>query len=139
MLKYRHPTAENIPKIDEWVAVDPVHAGVMKGSDFVLQADENGVMPKGIQCIEVSDENGVVFYLRFRNALIVETQFPPATDGREKVRLARALKEALAFFMGSSRNLGYHALFFNSLSESLIQFFEKFGFVRITDFFKVNL
>lgn len=139
MLKYRHPTAEDIPKLNKWVAADPVHKDTMKGSDFVLEADDKGNVPKGIQCIEVRDEKGVVFYLRFRNALVVETQFPPTTDRREKVRIARALKEALAFFMGTSKGLGYHAMFFNSMSDTLIQFFEKLGFSRIKDFFKVDL
>ena len=139
MLKYGHPKAEDIPKIDSWIAADPAHAGVMKGSDFVLQPNSDGEIPMGIQCIEVSDESGVVFYLRFQNALIVETQFPPTTDRREKVRLARALKESLAFFMGTSKRLGYHGLFFNSVSETLIQFFEKLGFKRLTDHFRVNL
>jgi len=140
LLKYRHTTNEDIPKIEEWMAADPFHAGVMKASDFVLAPDE-----KGSQCIEVQDDNGTVFYLRLRNALIVETQFPPAykpeTFGylRQRVRIAKALKEAFAFFSQSSKNLGYHAMFFNSISESLIAFFEKHGFVALKDHFKVDL
>ena len=131
MLKYRHTTPEDIPKIDEWVSVDPVHKDTMKGSDFVLAEGE-----KGTQCIEVQDEAGAtIFYLRFRNALIVETQFPPESS----LRTAKALKEALAFFMASSKKLGYHALFFNSMSEGLIRFFEKLGFHRVRDYFKVEL
>lgn len=143
MLKYVHPTAEDIPKIAEWIAADTAHAGVMKAEDFVLLPDENGVIPQGVQCVEVQDDKGTVFYLRFRSALIVETQFPPDKTGfgylRERVRIARALKEALPYFSAGSKHLGFHAMFFNSVSESLIEFFEKLGFSRLKDYFKVNL
>ena len=143
MLKYVHPTTNDIPKIAEWIAADPAHRDIMKAEDFVLLPDKDGVLPKGVQCVEVQDDKGTVFYLRFRNALIVETQFPPDKTGfgylRERVRIAKALKEAFAFFSVSTRNLGYHAMFFNSVSESLIQFFEKLGFSRLKDHFKADL
>lgn len=145
MLKYRHTTVEDIPKIDEWIAADPVHKDVMTGADFVLVPDENNHIPKGLQCIEVEDERGIVFYLRFKNALIVETQFPPATAPnafgalKHELRIAKALKEAFGYFAASSKTLGYHAMFFNSVSASLIGFFNKLGFQKVVDYFKVDL
>lgn len=138
MLTYRHPTAEDIPKIDSWIAVDDAHTGLFKGSDFVLVPNEKNEIPKGVQCIEVSDSEGIIFYLKFKNALIVETQFPPASEVSH-LRVARGLKQALSFFSVSSKSLGYHAMFFNSISESLIGFFERLGFKKLTDFFKVDL
>lgn len=145
MLHYKHTAVEDIPKIAEWVAADPAHKDIMKAEDFVLIANDKGDLPKGVQCVEVSDDNGVVFYLRFRNALIVETQFPPIESStkfgpiRQRVRIAKSLKEALVYFMGTSRRLGYHAMFFNSVSDALILFFEKLGFKKLTDHFKVDL
>lgn len=138
MLKYRHTNAEDLPQLDAWVKADPAHQH-LTGSHFMLQPDEHGV-----QCIEVEDDKGTVFYLKFTNALIVETQFPPSlgmnlAEARQRVRISRALKEAFGYFGASSKQLGYHAMLFNSVSESLIAFFEKLGFKKLTDYFKVNL
>ena len=47
MLKYRHTTVEDLPQIEEWIAADSAHAGVMKGSDFVLIPDADGNRRKG--------------------------------------------------------------------------------------------
>ena len=144
-MKYRHTTVEDVPKIGEWITADPSHAGVFKPEDFVLIPDADGKIPKGIQCIEVQDDKGTVFYLRFRNALIVETQFSPNPQSnsfgylRQQLRVSKALKEALAYFSVASKNLGYYAMFFNSVSASLINFFEELGFKRLTDYFKVEL
>ena len=133
MLQYRHPTADDIPKIDEWVKQDPDHIGKCDGSFFVLKPDD-----KGMQCIEVRDEQGVVFYLKFTNALIVDTQFAPESEvSKERVR--DALKEAFGFFAASSKKLGYHGMLFESVSPTLILFFKRFGFKRLLDFFKVDL
>lgn len=140
MLKYRHTTIEDVPKLNEWVAADPIHKDLFTGEHFILKPDD-----KGMQCIEVLDDLGTVFYLKFTNALIVEAQFPERlklrTFGalRQQLRISKGLKEALGFFMFSTKKLGYHALFFNSVSGSLIQFFEKLGFSKLTDYFKVDL
>jgi hypothetical protein len=134
MLKYRHTSIEDLPKIAEWIAADPSHKDTFKAEDFVL-VEEDGKLSKGIQCIEVFDDVGPIFYLRFKNALIVETQFPPNPG----LRVAKGLKEALAFFSVSSKKLGYHAMFFNSVSEGLISFFEKLGFNKLKDYFKADL
>ena len=148
MLHYKQTTLDDLPKIAEWIAADPAHAGVMKAEDFVLIADEKGEIPKGVQCIDVRDENGTVFYLRFRNALIVETQFPPEPEYhgtrdhaylKHQIRLSRGLKEALGPFASATKALGFHALFFNSVSDSLISFFEKLGFKSIKNYFKADL
>lgn len=145
MLRYKHTTLEDIPKIGEWIATDPAHVGIFKAEDFILLPDAEGVMPKGVQCIEVLDDKGTVFYLRFRNALIVETQFSPNPDShdfrylRQQLRVSKALKETLAYFSVASKNLGYYALFFNSVSNSLINFFEGLGFKRLTNYFKADL
>ena len=138
MLKYRHTVAEDLPQLDAWVKADPAHQH-LTGSHFALQPDE-----KGVQCIEVEDDKGTVFYLKFTNALLVETQFPPSlgmnfAELRQRVRISKALKEAFGYFAASSKQLGYRAMLFNSVSASLITFFEKLGFKRLTDYFKVNL
>ena len=138
MLQYKHTTKEDIPKIDEWVQQDPDHKDKCTGSFFVLQPDEKGAIPKGMQCIEVRDDQGVVFYLKFTNALIVDTQFAPEIEvSKERVR--DALKEAFVMFSASSKNLGYHAMLFESTSASLIAFFNKFKFRPLLNFFKVDL
>lgn len=140
MLKYRHTSAEDLPKLNEWVAADPTHKDLFTGEHFILKPDDHGV-----QCIEVLDDLGTVFYLKFTNALIVEAQFPEkmklGTFGalRQQLRVSKGLKEALGFFMLSTKKLGYHALLFNSVSDSLVQFFEKLGFSKLTDYFKVDL
>jgi len=140
MLKYRHTTQEDVANLDQWVAADPAHRDLIKGDYFVLKPGDTGM-----QCIEVQDDLGTVFYLKFTNALIVEAQFPqPAKLGtfgalRQHARVAKALEEALGFFSFSTKKLGYHALFFNSVSDRLIQFFEKHGFSRVTNHFKRDL
>ena len=139
MLKYRHTNAEDLPQLDAWVKADPAHQH-LTGSHFMLQPDENGV-----QCIEVEDDKGTVFYLKFTNALACGDAVPSVSRDesspklRQRVRISKALKEAFGYFGASSKQLGYHAMLFNSVSESLIAFFEKLGFKRLTDYFKVNL
>ena len=131
MLKYKQSTEEDLPVLNEWVAADLDHAPKCEGSFFVLKPDE-----KGVQCIRVEDDQGIVFYLKLTNALLVDTQFPPNVD---KERTKAALTEAFQFFSAASKNMGYHAMLFDSVSPSLIRFFQRFGFKRLTDFFKVNL
>ena len=138
MLTYRHPTVEDIPRIDEWVKQDKDHVAKCDGSFFVLKPDAEGKVPKGIQCIEVKDEEGTVFFLKFTNALVVDTQFAPESEvSRERVRAA--LKHAFADFSVSTKKLGYHAMLFESASAHLVRLFRTFGFSRLFDFFKVNL
>jgi len=144
MLKYRHTTAEDLPKIEEWIAADAAHAGVMKGSDFVLLPDEEGKMPLGRQCIEVQDENGTVLYVHLKQALIMEVQFPPTpTDNTRRphqVRVMRAAKEMVEFFYVAGKKLGHCAMFFQSVSKNLIAFGEsQLRFKKADDFFKADL
>lgn len=138
MLTYRHPTIDDIPRLNAWIAQDPDHLRKCDGSFFVLAPDKDGNVPKGMQCIEVMDEEGTVFFLKFTNALIVDTQFAPEAQV-SKERVSAALKSAFALFSVNSKKLGYHAMLFESVSAGLIQFFEKFGFKRLFDFFKVEL
>lgn len=133
-LKYRHTIKEDEPKLDAWVSADLAHKDIFTGSHFILP--ENA--PKGIQCIEVSDDEGPIFCLKFTNALLIEAQFPPKGE-IEDIRIAKGLKEAFGFFSGSFKDIGFHAMLFDSVSEKLIKFFEQFGFKRLSDFFKVNL
>jgi hypothetical protein len=131
VLKYRHTTEADLPKIEAWMQLDPAHKDTMKPGDFVLGPDA-----AGMQCIEVADETGTVFFLKLTNALLVETQFPPDVS---QLRIARSLKEAFGYFSVASKNLGYHAMFFRSLSESLVAFFERLGFKKLIDFYKADL
>lgn len=133
MLKYRHPTIEDLPKLNEWISVDPDHRNKCTGDFFLLKPED-----KGMQCIAVEDDIGTIFFLKFTNVLSVDVQFPPE-ENSDKERIREALKEALAYFSVSSRNLGYHGMIFESVSRSLIQFFQKLGFKRLIDFFKVDL
>jgi hypothetical protein len=143
MLKYRHTTVDDLHRIGEWVAADPAHAGVMKGSDFVLLPDAEGNLPKGRQCIEVQDENGTVFYVHLKQVLVMEVQFPPTpiVDVRKhQVRIMRATREMVEYFCFASKKLGHHAMFFQSVSSPLIEFCKKhLGFQKADDFFKVDL
>ena len=146
MLKYRHTTIDDLPKIEEWIAADPAHAGTMKGSDFVLIPNADGEIEKGRQCIEVRDEDGVVFYVHLKQALIMEVQFPPVAkdktinSNRQKIRVARSTKEMVEFFCFAAKKLGYYTMFYQSVSEHLIAFCEKhLGFRKADDFHKVEL
>lgn len=146
MLKYRHTTVEDLPQIEQWIAADPAHASVMKGSDFVLIPDAEGNPPKGRQCIEVSDEDGVVFYVHLKQAMIMEVQFPPVAkektinSNRQKIRVARSTKEVVEFFCFAAKKLGYYTMFYQSVSEHLIAFCEKhLGFQKADNFHKVEL
>jgi len=111
MLTYRHTSIEDLPKIEEWISKDPSHAGVMKGSDFVLLPDENGEMPKGRQCIEVKDENGTVFFVHLKQALIMEVQFPPTPEDHTRrahqVRVMRSTEEMVNYFKFAGKKLGH--------------------------------
>ena len=146
MLKYRHTTIDDLPKIEEWIAADPAHAGTMKGSDFVLIPNADGEIEKGRQCIEVRDEDGVVFYVHLKQAMIMEVQFPPVVkektinSARQKIRVARSTKEMVEFFCFAAKKLGYYTMFYQSVSEHLIAFGEKhLGFQKADNFHKVEL
>jgi hypothetical protein len=146
MLKYRHTTVEDLPKIEEWIAADPAHAGVMKGTDFVLIPDEAGELPKGRQCIEVQDDEGILFYINLKQAMIMEVQFPPdpkdktINSNRHKIRIARATKEMVQYFCFAAKKLGYYTMFYESVSASLTAFCEKhLGFRKADNFHKAEL
>lgn len=143
MLKYRHTTLEDLPRIEEWIAADPSHRNVMKASDFVLIPDEKtGELPKGRQCIEVQDDKGTILFVGLKQALILEVQFPPIEgDPRaHKVRIARALEETVKYFCFAGKKLGHYVMFYESISSALIQFGEKYlGFRKADNFHKVDL
>lgn len=134
MLKYRHPSAEDLPKLNEWVAADPDHASNITGEFFLLKPDE-----KGVQCIEVQDDAGTIFYLKFTNAVLIDAEFPPNADKETRARVRKGLEEAFGYFHNTLKKLGYHAMLFDSVSPSLVRFFKKLGFKRLTDFFRVAL
>lgn len=139
MLKFEHSTVEDIPVINEWVKADPDHIAKCDGSFFVNVPRADGSIPKGIVCLKAQDENGTVFFLKFTNALIVDAQFPPTTTDEEREKLRKDLGEAFVNLTLSFKNLGYHAMFYESISTSLIRFFGRFGFRRAVDYFKVGL
>ena len=41
MLRYKHTTLEDLPKIAEWIAADPAHKHVFKAEDFVVLQQVN--------------------------------------------------------------------------------------------------
>jgi hypothetical protein len=140
MLKYRHPTKEeDLVRLNEWVAEDPDHCKTTSGSFLIVEPDSNGKMPTGKTAIAVEDEHGVVFYLKFTNAVLVDTQFPPDLSEEERARRKAAISEVFGFFSNRLKGMGYHAALFESVSQPLVQFMERVGFKRLKDFFKVSL
>lgn len=136
MLKYRHPTEDRDRAVlDAWVASDPDHCNTTTGSYFLVDP----VKDAGQVAIAVEDDEGTVFYLKFTNAVFVDAQFPPDLSEAQRARARSALNEAFVFFSQSLKKQGIHAMLFDSVSRPLIRFFEKKGFKRLKDFFKVGL
>lgn len=133
MLKYRHPSESDLQKLNEWVAADPDHKDKCTGSYFIPNGEA------GTQCIEVSDDQGTVFYLKFTNAVFVDAQFSPISSSEERERIRAGLNEAFAYFSKTLKEKGYHAMLFDSVSPTLIRFFHKLGFRPLLDFFRVSL
>lgn len=129
MLTYRAPSEKDLPALTEWVSQDEFHRHLK--ADHWIPKNE-----KGIVHLAVSDEKGVVFYLRMTNVMRVEVQFPPAG---EPLRVAKALKEAFSFVSLKAKALGYKQIMFESVSSHLISFFSRLGFEPVKDEFKVNL
>jgi hypothetical protein len=139
VLTYTHPSKEDLPQLDSWVASDPDHVGKSNGKYWINEPDKDGNVAKGVQCVKVTDDKGVVFYLKFTNTIMVDAQFSPDTSEEEKERIRKGLKEAFQFFYQALKKQGYHAMLFDSVSPTLVRFFGRFGFKRLTNFFKVGL
>jgi hypothetical protein len=86
-MNLRKLTEADRPKIDEWIAKDPFHAG--KGSsEFFFAPHTDG--------FAVEDDAGDVIYVRLARALRVNAVFDPAVPERNKetmTLLAQFLKK----------------------------------------------
>lgn len=140
MNHYRHPDETDLPQLEEWIAADPDHQDKSTSKFWIPEKHADGNLVKGIQCIAVSDDKGPVFYLKFTNAVLIDTQFAPLMDTDEdKERVRAGIKQAFKDFTPGLKNMGFHSMLFDSVSRSLIRFMEKLGFQRRSDFFKVNI
>ena len=134
MLSYANADDADFGRLDEWTAADPFHKDTLSGSFWIPKPDE-----KGVKCITVADEHGVLFNLKLVNAMRVYVQFPPKPSDGLQERIRAGLNDAFGFVSAGAKRLGYHEMLFDSVSAPLIQFFSKFGFKPVTDTFKVGL
>jgi hypothetical protein len=132
-MRYRKTSAEDLARLNEWVAVDPAHKDVITGSFFAPSGDH-----KGVTYMTVEDEQGAVFYLRLENALRVYAQFPPGEE-KNNMRLTIALKHAFIFVSRWAEGNGYHEMLFDSMSNKLINLFKRFKFQELANTFQVKL
>lgn len=135
-MEYRTPDEKDIPQLEEWVSQDVFHRGHLTAKHWIPAKGADGQPEKGVRHLAVSDESGVVFYLRLTNVMRVEVQFPPAGD---EIRVAGGLKEAFSFVSINAKKMGYKEMLFDSVSSHLISFFKKLGFEPVKDHYKVSL
>jgi len=135
-MDYRTPDENDIPQLEEWISQDVFHQGRLTAKHWIPALDAEGQPEKGVRHLAVSDESGVIFYLRLTNVMRAEVQFPPAGDS---VRIAKGLREAFSFVSLTAKKMGYREMIFDSVSNHLIAFFKKLGFEPIKDHYKVVL
>ena len=135
-MDYRIPDEKDIPQLEEWISQDVFHRDHLTPKHWIPVLDAEGKPEKGVRHLAVSDENGVVFYLRLTNVMRVEVQFPPAG---EPLRVGKGLREAFSFVSLSAKKMRYKEMLFDSVSSHLISFFKKLGFEPVKDHYKVAL
>lgn len=140
-MNYRKTTADDLERLNRWIALDPAHKDVITGSFFVPQpadTEESKDANKGIAYVTVEDDDGAVFYLRLENCTRVYAQFPPDEEKNDH-RLTRALKHAFVFIAKKTKELGSHEMLFDSVSDTLVGFFKRFHFEELKNTFQVKL
>jgi len=116
MLKSRSVTEQDRTKLEEWIRLDPDHAGKCK-PDFWLKPEEK------VRQFAIQDEQGDIFFVRAENILRLHIQFSP-----EKIRTAKAIEEFTPAIASGAKKEGYKQLIFESLFQPLIHFLNKRGF-----------
>lgn len=116
-LKYRKINENDAFLIEKWIALDPDHSSCRK--EFFTKSD-----PGRSECFAVEDATGVIMYVKAENAIRLHIQFGP-----EKHRTAKALMKFIPSIEQLVKNRCTQ-LIWDSVSESLIKFTERFGYRR---------
>jgi len=114
MLKQRSVSEQDRTKIEQWIQADDDHRGKCK-PDFWLETK------KGVACRKFGES----LFVRAENVLRLHIQFSP-----DKFSNAKALLEFIPQIEESARNHGYTQIIWDSTSEPLIKFAERFGYRR---------
>lgn len=105
--------------LEKLIAIDSDHAN-KSTVDFWTQE-----VPGKVQSFAVEDTKGPIFYVKSENLARLHMQFDP----REKFRTAKALAWFIPNIQASLKG-SYRQIIFESTSEDLIRFAERFGYYR---------
>jgi len=120
-------TRKDIPKIEEWIAVDPFH------KDEDQHSAEWLLTGNGILSFCVADDQGPLCYVRLDaegDMLRLATQFGPESQVSKKRLVTGLLSAGIPAIIEFGKNKGYKGIVFESISESLIAFMERQGFFK---------
>ena len=112
------------PQIESWIQAEPLHAS--NTFDWYNEA--------GTKSVVFEDEAGGVLVAKFTPCLRVDIDFDPVAEPR---RVARALTEGLADMGEQAKAQGFKQVSFDSVSDKLIAFCERLGFVKSPELRKV--
>jgi hypothetical protein len=115
---------EDKPMVESWIAGEPTHAS--NTFDWYSEA--------GTKSVVFEDEAGSVLVAKFTPCLKIDIDFDPAAEPR---RVARALTEGLADMGEQAKAQGFKQVSFDSVSDKLIAFCERLGFVKSPELRKV--
>jgi hypothetical protein len=122
MINFSLSTPDDLPQIAEWISADPYHQH--------LGQPEWWITGNGILAFCLMDDVGPLTYVRLDDEgeyARIHIQFAPeevVSKRRLVVGLIRGLQMVLSFI----KDRGYKGLVFESVSPTLIAFFQKQGF-----------
>lgn len=131
---------EDYRRLDQWIAADPAHAGILDPEFFMGQAiDRSGELaadPRVTVCA-LDDDKGTLMYLRLTRASRVQIQFPPTPEPegsregfKHRREIVNALIRGMAFLEVALEHAGATEWIFESESPQLRAMVEKrMGFV----------
>ncbi len=123
----RPTTKQDVPKIEEWIAVDPFHKDEIKHSaEWLLTGN-------GALAFCVTDAQGPLCYVRLDaedNMLRLATQFAPENQVSKKRLVTGLLSVGIPAIIEFGKNKGYKGIVFESTSEPLIAFMQQQGFFK---------
>ena len=116
--KLRAPGPQDRARLEEWIAADPVHAGLMT-PEFFMGRNEDGSADERPTCLVMEDGQGEVFYIRISRAARVNIQFGEAADEEARTRTREALLKGMAYLEATLAKAGVEEWVFETESPGL--------------------
>ena len=113
MILMKPVSEQDRSEVESWIAAEPTHAN--NTFEFYQQANTRSLL--------YSDEEGPVLVVKFTPSLVMDAEFNPRASGK---RIAAIMSEGFPELERQAKEQGFRSIVYESVSEKLIKFCEKY-------------